>query len=109
VTFIDQLRQARVSSTAVLHEFLTQFSPGQRKVHAFFEAHDDRVFYSRFLNQRVPTGTRLCAYTCDGKPKVYEVFGQIIARYPNIKNAIFFVDKDLLGEPWPTDPRIYVN
>jgi hypothetical protein len=112
MTFIDQLRQARFSSTAVLHEFLTQFDPAQQKVHAFFEGHDDGVFYGKFLNQRIPVGTRLCTYRCEGKAKVYEVFGQIIARYPKAKNVLFFVDKDLddiLGEPWPTDPRIYVT
>jgi hypothetical protein len=65
------------------------------RVHAFFEGHDDEVFYRRFLEQYVAAGSRLYGYRCDGKQRVYEAFSQITARYPAIRSVLFFVDKDL--------------
>lgn len=112
MSFVDVLRGARSSRAAVLHEFWTQYAPGMERVHAFFEGHDDEVFYRRFLEQYVPAGSRLYGYRCDGKQRVYEAFSQITARYPAIRSVLFFVDKDLddiLGLPWPTDPRVFVT
>lgn len=64
------------------------------------------------MGECLPPGCRLLTYRCDGKPRVYEAFGQITARYPDIRSVLFFVDKDLddvLGVPWPTDPRVFVT
>jgi hypothetical protein len=112
MTFIDDLRMARSGRTAVLHEFLLRYDPKQRKLHAFFEGYEDIPFYSGLIEQRLPQGDRLVTYRCGGKREVYELFHSVVQRYPKIKEALFFVDKDLddiLGEPWPTDPRIFVT
>lgn len=112
MTFTDLLRQARSSRVAVLHEFLAQYDPKQRRVHMFCEDHDDEVFYRRFLNAYVSPEYRLIPYPCGGKARVYEAFTQITQRLPNSRDVLFFVDKDLddiLGVPWPTDPRIFVT
>jgi hypothetical protein len=70
------------------------------------------VFFRRFLELHAPAGTRIYTYRCDGKSKVFEAFEQITARKPAVQAVLFFVDKDLddiLGTPWPTDPRIFVT
>lgn len=112
MTFIDDLRLARSGRTAVLHEFLTRYDPRRRSLHAFFEGHEDIAFYCGFIERRLRSGTRLVSYNCGGKRQVYELFEAVVTRYPDIREALFFVDKDvddILGEPWPTDPRIFVT
>lgn len=112
MSFVDVLRTARSSRVAVLHEFWTQYDPGKRRLHAFFEGHEDCVFFRFFLREIEERGWRLYAYRCDGKSKVYEAFDDITRRMPNVRRVLFFVDKDLddiLGTPWVTDPRIYVT
>src|SRR6185437_11023641 len=82
------------------------------RLHAFFEGHEDCVFFRFFLRRIEDRGWRLYTYRCEGKSKVYEAFENIIRRMPNVSHALFFVDKDLddiLGTPWATDPRIYVT
>jgi hypothetical protein len=96
----------------VLHEFWTQYDPRQSRVHAFFEGHDDVVFFSPHIEKRLPEGFRLFTYRCEGKPRVMDVFTEITKRAPDIRLTLFFVDKDLddiLGAPWPTDPRVFVT
>lgn len=112
MTFIDVLRDARVSRAAVLHEFWTQYDPSRKRVHAFFEGHDDAVFFRPFLQQYVSPDLKIITYHCNGKRLVYEAFTQITGRIPSVRHTLFFVDKDLddvLGIPWPTDPRIFVT
>jgi hypothetical protein len=112
MNFIDVLRNARTSRAAVLHEFLAQYDPAQRRVHAFFEGHDDVAFFSKAIERVAPPGFRILAYKCEGKKNVFEAFAAIMQRLPSAKYVLFFVDKDLddvLGIPWPTDPRIFVT
>src|SRR5690349_18681648 len=112
MSFIDTLRSARSSRVAVLHEFWTQYDPRQRRLHAFFEGHDDSIFFGRFLTWFEQQGLRVMPYRCEGKRRVYEAFDQITGRIPDIRNVLFFVDKDvddILGIPWTTDPRIFVT
>jgi len=112
MTFIDMLRSARESRVAVLHEFLAQYDPMQKRVHAFFEGYDDITFFSAHIERFLPEGFRLITYRCEGKSRVLEVFVEITRRTPDIRLALFFVDKDLddvLGTPWPTDPRIFTT
>jgi hypothetical protein len=43
---------------------------------------------------------------------VYLAFDDIRTRYPQISRALFFVDKDIddiIGKPWPSDPRIFTT
>ncbi len=112
MNFVDTLRSARSSRVAVLHEFWTQYDPAKRRIHAFFEGHEDTVFFGFFLREIEERGWRVCSYRCDGKPKVYEAFESITRKMPNVRRTLFFVDKDLddiLGIPWPTDPRVFVT
>lgn len=112
MSFIETLRKARESRVAVLHEFWTQYNPSQARVHAFFEGHEDIVFLAPHIERHLPAGYRLVPYRCEGKGRVYEAFADITAKNPNVKSVLFFVDKDIddiLGTPWPTDPRIYVT
>lgn len=112
MTFIDLLRQARSSTAATFHEFLTQYDPNRPRAYAFVEGQDDAVFYRKFLQEKVPTECRILFYRCDGKERVYQCFEAITSRIPNARGVVFFVDKDLddiLGTPWPTDPRIFVT
>lgn len=112
MNFVDTLRSARQSRVSVLHEFWTQFNPSQPRVHAFFEGHDDVSFFVPLIEQRMPRGHRLYRYRCDSKARVFEAFTEITTQRPAVQSVLFFVDKDLddiLGLPWPTDPRIFVT
>jgi Protein of unknown function (DUF4435) len=110
--FIDVLRAARSSRVAILHEFLTQYDASSGRVHAFFEGHDDIAFFIPALKRYVAAGTLVIPYRCEGKARVYEAFSEITERIPGVRSVFFFVDKDLddiLGLPWPTDPRVFVT
>jgi hypothetical protein len=112
MNFTEILRQARSAPTAVLHEFLTQYTATPGRVHAFFEGHDDQTFFVPALKRYAPSDTKILPYCCNGKAQVCELFSQITTRIPGVKGALFFIDKDLddiLGRPWPTDPRIFVT
>lgn len=112
MSFVDILRTARQTRIAVLHEFLAQHDPKLPRIHAFFEGHDDISIIRPTIERHLSADTKLFVYRCDGKSKVYEAFKSIVTREPNIKVALFFVDKDLddiLGVPLITDPRIYVT
>ena len=112
MAFIDVLRSARESTGAVVHEFLTQYNPRSGRVYAFFEAQDDIAFFAPRIERRLERGATLLTYHCSGKPRVIKTFREIVKRLPTVKRALFFVDKDLddvVGTPWPTDPRIYVT
>jgi hypothetical protein len=112
MTFANILREARTSRAAVLHAFWTQYDPRKERVHAFVEGQDDEVFYRRFLEDYISARSRLYFYRCEGKQRVYEAYAQITQRYADIRSVLFFVDKDLddvLGLPWPTDPRVFVT
>jgi hypothetical protein len=112
VTFIDTLRAARNSHVSVLHEFLTQYSPSERRLYLFVEGHEDGIFFSHFVARYAGAGVRVLVYRCEGKSKVFEMFDKIIERMPNVKSTLFFVDKDIddiVGTPWPTDPRVFVT
>ena len=111
-SFIDTLRAGRSSRAAVLHEFLAQYNPHSKRVYAFFEGHDDIAFFSPHIEQQLPPGAQLLPYRCEGKGRVMEAFKGVIERIPHVQRTLFFVDKDLddiVGTPWPTDPRIYVT
>jgi hypothetical protein len=78
----------------------------------FFEAQDDATFFVHFLRPYLPDATRVYTYHCDGKAQVYQAFEGIIQHDPGVRAVLFFVDKDLddiLGVPWPTDPRVFVT
>jgi hypothetical protein len=95
-----------------LHEFWTQYDPNQARLHAFFEGHDDIAFISPRIEKMLPNGMRLYKYRCEGKPLVIAAFNEISARLSDTRFVLFFVDKDIddiLGTPYPTDPRIYVT
>lgn len=112
MSFLDDLKKARTSPTSVLHEFWTNYDPNQFRLYVFVEGNEDLVFYKALLAKQIESKRRLFAYRCDGKQRVYETFRNITARLPACRDILFFVDKDvddIIGKPWPTDPRIFVT
>jgi hypothetical protein len=112
MSFVDELRSSRAGKTPVVHEFLTNYSPRQPRLHAFVEGDDDVVFYKTVLQARVDVRHRIYVYQCAGKANVFAAFDDIVRRFPECRTIMFFVDKDIddiLGRPWPTDPRIFVT
>src|SRR5882672_6397787 len=112
MSFVEELRKSREGRTTALHEFWTNFDPKQPRFHAFFEGHADIVFYKPLIQRHTEAHGRLFTYRCEGKSLVYDAFKAITGRHPNCRGVLFFVDKDIddiIGEPWPTDPRIYVT
>ncbi len=112
MAFIDKLRSARTSKTTVLHKFLTQYDPRAKRVYLFVEGDADQAFYRAQLSRHLPEGVSPFFYNCEGKKRVFDAYADILSRYPHISTALFFVDKDLddiLGRPWPSDPRIFTT
>ena len=96
----------------MLHEFWSQYDPSQKRLHLFFEGHDDVIFFRFFVTKYVDSAVRVLNHRCDGKSKVFEAFEDIMRKRPNARGVLFFVDKDIddiLGTAWPTDPRIFVT
>jgi hypothetical protein len=111
-SFTDLLRRARSSRTTILHKFLTNYDASSPRVYAFVEGDPDVVFYRTHIRAFVENPALIFLYSCGGKPKVYEAYRNIVARLPGCTRVLFFVDKDLddiIGQTWPTDPRIFVT
>jgi len=90
---------------------LINYDPNSSRVHAFVEGTPDLAFYRIFL-ERYTTADNLYMYNCEGKARVYEVYQNIVARFPRSRLVLFFVDKDLddiIGQAWPVDPRIFIT
>lgn len=110
MSFVDELRKARSTPIAAFHEFKTNIGDRNR-LHAFVEGRDDEVFYGHFLREHY-RHLDVKTYKCGNKRQVYETFRLVLSHYPQVNDALFFVDKDwsdLLGEAWPNDDRIYVT
>jgi hypothetical protein len=111
MSFVDLLRQSRSTPTALVHQFLTSYDPSEPRVYAFVEGDADRAFYRAFIEQRLE-GRRLYIFNCEGKRRVFDAYEKVTQRHPHCRNVLFFVDKDvddLIGQTWPTDPRIFVT
>lgn len=111
MSFIDLLRQSRLAPTSLLHQFLTNYDPNEPRVYAFVEGDADRAFYRASI-ERYLFGKRLYIYNCEGKRRVFETYTAITQRNARYRNILFFVDKDvddLVGQTWPSDPRIFVT
>ena len=109
--FAEILRQSRSSPATVLHKFLLSYDPTTERVHAFVEGAPDLVFYRPFIERYVSPRV-ITMYNCGGKKQVYDAYARITARFPHCLRVIFLVDKDLddiVGQPWPSDPRIFVT
>ena len=112
MTFVDQLRLARARSAPALHQFLLEYKPDGRTIHAFFEGYDDESFYMGFLNSMAPAGYTVRPHRCGRKSEVYSAYRSVDPRVSRKGRALFFVDKnlsDFLGESWPTASNIFVT
>jgi hypothetical protein len=111
MSFVDLLRQSRSTPAALVHQFLTSYDPNEPRVYAFVEGDADRAFYREFIEQHL-RGRRLYIFNCEGKRRVFDAYEKVTQRHPQCRNVLFFVDKDvddLIGQSWPTDPRIFVT
>src|SRR5579872_5037245 len=110
MNFLNALRVARTSSTAVTQQFRLYYrvsSPGD--VFVFFEGIPDKEFYYPEIQRRATTAT-IYVLICNGKSGVLHALEDVEAAYPAIKRALFFVDKDfddILGITLPVTERLY--
>jgi uncharacterized protein DUF4435 len=112
VSFVDDLRNARLGPTTVRHEFLTNYNHTRLQSHAFVEGWEDRPFYRTTISRFCGRNRDLFFYRCGNKQRVYDIFADLTAGTSQPKGILFFVDKnssDLLGERWPQDERIFVT
>jgi hypothetical protein len=113
MSFIELLRLSRSKPVTAVHKFLTNFNPSDSKrVYAFVEGEPDRAYYHAQLSEYAEDMRDIFVYNCEGKRHVYDAYEKISARHPTCTRVLFFVDKDIddiLGKPWPTDPRIFVT
>lgn len=107
--FADVLKEAKTGRVQVLHEFLTNFDPAKNRLHCFYEAREDEIFYRSFITPR--TQARLFPYLCGNKDEVYAVFASV-GKHRGYGQALFFVDKDLsdiLKEARSMHARLFVT
>jgi hypothetical protein len=112
MSYIEQLRRARSSRTAILHKFLTNYDPNSERIYAFVEGDADEAFYRAQIQKYVPEQKLIYTFNCEGKAGVAEAYKEVVAKYPGCERVLFFFDKDIddiVGVQWPSDPRIYVT
>lgn len=112
MSFTDLLRNSRTSRVSVLHKFLTSYDPSTKRVYGFVEGEPDQSFYRLHIQQQAVDQKDVYIYNCEGKKGVYPLCADVLARYPDCKRVLFFVDKDLddiIGEYRPTDPRVFTT
>jgi Protein of unknown function (DUF4435) len=110
-SFVEALRKSRSTKTSIVHQFLTNYDPSASRFYLFVEGDPDRAFY-RSIFSTLQCSEKVYVYNCEGKQNVYSAFREILGRYPDVKRALFFVDKDvddIIGKPWPSDPRIFTT
>jgi hypothetical protein len=81
-------------------------------VFAFVEGDPDAAFYRTYIQSFVENPGQIFVYNCGSKAKVYETYDSVVTHIPDCVRVLFFVDKDLddvIGQVWPTDPRIFVT
>lgn len=112
MSFVDELRKARIGRATVVHEYLTNYAPHARRVHAFVEGYEDVVFYRAQLALFAGPEFKIFTYRCGNKQAVYTAYEDLLQRGPIPPYTLFFVDKDLsdlVAEVWPTHDSIYVT
>lgn len=111
MTFLDELRCARLSPISVYHQFLLNNPNSPECIHVFFEGQGDYSFYTGFLRRFIPHPRCLFSYKCGNKTNLYETYSKVMSASPQ-GIALFFVDKDfsdILNESYPTAGNIYVT
>jgi hypothetical protein len=111
MTFLDELKRARISPISVYHQFLLKNHSSPDGVHVFFEGDADFSFYTGFLHRFIPSSKRLFPYRCGSKANVYDTHSKVMSAPPK-GIVLFFVDKDfsdILNENYPAADNIYVT
>jgi hypothetical protein len=95
-----------------VHKFLTNYDANSLRIYAFVEGDADEAFYRAQIQKYVPEQKLIYTYNCEGKAGVAAAYQDIVARYASCERVLFFLDKDIddiVGIPWPNDPRIFVT
>lgn len=110
-SFLDHLKAARYRPVAIRQRFRLEYNESTNDVYAFFESTDDATFYRQPITQEISSGGRLRTYLCGNKASVWFHY-QFAAQEGKLRNALFFVDKDLddlSGSAYPVVPRVFVT
>jgi hypothetical protein len=92
--FLESLRDARRSASAVKHNFRLKYDDQNGNIYAFFESTDDVVFYFNHIKNRAHSAVSIETFICDGKAGVDNAY-EFAEQSNMLKNALFFVDRDL--------------
>jgi hypothetical protein len=115
MSFVDELRKNRKTSSTAFLRFLQNQSPNS--VHVFVEGDDDPSFYRNALNRYCKDNHNIHYHECGGKAQVYRTRETIQKReevpdWAQSMILIYFVDKDLsdiLAEDYPNEADIFVT
>jgi len=115
MTIIDDyakyLLEEANSSVAALHQFRLLYNQNQEEYHFFFEGEEDGLFYMPEARRYVGD-KKLYTYDCGGKKNVIEVRDSVKEELYNIKNCLFFVDRDyddILDSQVEVDENTYIT
>lgn len=112
MSYLEKLKEARDSSSPIIHDFLLRAPKAPEDVHIFFEGNDDPSFYLSFIHRYLPASKNLQIYRCGNKSTLYKTHGRIKKSKNNVFLTLFFTDKDysdLLDENYPNEDNIYVT
>jgi len=99
---INEMLVAQNETVVGYHEFLQKFQLGDNRIHCFYEAKDDILYYHPIVRRL--TGIEDClSYKCRNKDGVLKVYGLVKAKIEyNLAKTGYFVDRDfdsLLNNP----------
>jgi hypothetical protein len=115
MTFVDELRKNRTTSSTAFIVFLQKQRPDT--LHMFVEGPDDSSFYRQFVFDYYEDIKNIYIHPCGGKNQVYLTRQKIMSRdnQPNWASSmilLYFVDKDIsdiLEQTYPSYSDVFVT
>jgi len=110
VTFLEALRAARCAPAAIMQRFRMYYNRDRTAFFAFVEGSEDREYLQPAILSRIHGA--LYFLKCGNKHKVLKAREDIRKDFPDVKRAMFFIDKDFddqLGIAHPEDNALFVT
>ena len=95
MSILQELEESLQSDAPCYMEFLYRYDPKKKQVFAFYEGDEDSSFYHHFLKAAVGNDCELEEIVAGCKNNVIKLQQEFNWEKYNIKQIIFFVDRDL--------------
>jgi hypothetical protein len=105
MAILQELEESLLSDAPSYMEFLYRYDPKKKQVFAFYEGDEDSGFYHHFLKAVIDDDCELEEIVAGCKNNVIKLQQEFDWKAYNIRQIIFFVDRDL--SYWLDDPSQY--